>query len=178
MCPKEFPARIHAGREQVFCGVQPDPPGDLDITLPPLDDDLSTRERYARHIQDPACSGCHLNMDPVGLGFEHYDAIGAWRDTEGAGLPIDATGIVHYGSARGPFDGVIELSEKVAGARDASDCFVTQWFRYGFGREPATAEACEVDGLRASYAEDGDVLGMLSELARTEAFATRPAVVP
>lgn len=22
MCPKEFPARIHAGREQVFCGVQ------------------------------------------------------------------------------------------------------------------------------------------------------------
>ncbi|MCB9688370.1 MAG: DUF1592 domain-containing protein [Alphaproteobacteria bacterium] len=172
---------VHRGKlvyEQLFCGIQPAPPGDLNITLPPLDDDLSTRERYARHIQDPACSGCHLNMDPVGLGFEHYDAVGAWRDTEGNGLPIDASGVVHYGTARGPFDGALELSEKAAGASDVSDCYVTQWVRYGFGRDPATSEACEIDALRASFAADGDILGLLSALPRTEAFATRPAVVP
>lgn len=172
---------VHRGKlvyEQLFCGIQPAPPGDLNITLPPLDDELSTRERYARHIQDPACSGCHLNMDPVGLGFEHYDAVGAWRDTEGNGLPIDASGVVNYGSARGHFDGVIELSQKAAGAADVSDCFVTQWFRYGFGREPATTETCELDELKASFADERDVLSLLSALPRTEAFGTRPAVIP
>jgi hypothetical protein len=108
---------VHRGLvvyEQVYCGVQPPPPGDLDITLPPLDDSLSTRERLARHTQDPLCSGCHQRLDPVGFGFEHYDPIGAWRDTEGDGVPIDASGVLVYGDAAGPFDGALELSALLA----------------------------------------------------------------
>src|SRR5207244_896897 len=31
------------------------------------------------HRADPACSGCHSRMDPIGFARENYDAIGRWR---------------------------------------------------------------------------------------------------
>ncbi|MGZ3421708.1 MAG: DUF1588 domain-containing protein, partial [Polyangiales bacterium] len=34
---------------------------------------MSTRDRFAAHDKNPACSGCHHLMDPIGLGFEHFD---------------------------------------------------------------------------------------------------------
>ena len=36
----------------------------------------STRERYIEHASNPACSSCHDLIDPIGFGFEHYDASG------------------------------------------------------------------------------------------------------
>ena len=47
-------------------------------------------------------------LDPLGFGMEHFDAVGAWRDTEGPDLPVDATGALP-GGAR--FDGPRELRE-------------------------------------------------------------------
>ena len=32
-------------------------------------------------------------LDPIGFGFENYDGVGLWRDTDN-GLPIDASGDV------------------------------------------------------------------------------------
>lgn len=171
---------VHRGLvvyEQVYCGVQPPPPGDLDITLPPLDDSLSTRERLARHTQDPLCSGCHQRLDPVGFGFEHYDPIGAWRDTEGDGVPIDASGVLVYGDAAGPFDGALELSALLADDAGVRSCFVTQWFRSAWGREPGPADTCSVEALEEAFA-DGDVLELLRALPTTDAFGQRPAVTP
>jgi ribonuclease Z len=49
------------------------------------------RERLAAHRANPECAACHDYLDPIGLGLENYDAIGAWRTLEG-GVPIDATG--------------------------------------------------------------------------------------
>ena len=51
----------------------------------------TARERYARHSEDPVCSGCHSMMDPVGLAFENYDPVGLWRDTENGVTIDDAT---------------------------------------------------------------------------------------
>ena len=49
------------------------------------------RERLAEHRANPACSGCHQLMDPVGFSLENYDAVGRWRTVED-GKPIDAAG--------------------------------------------------------------------------------------
>jgi hypothetical protein len=171
---------VHRGLfvyEQLFCGVQPQPPGDLDITLPPLDDSISTRERFARHTQDPLCADCHSFMDPIGFGFEHYDPVGAWRDTEGDGIPVDASGLLTYSSQQGLFDGVIELSAKTAAAPEVQACFVTQWFRSSNGREPADADLCTLEELDTAFAS-GDVLELLRAIPQTESFQTRPKVTP
>ena len=58
---------------------------------------LSIRERMAEHRENPACSGCHQLMDPVGFSLENYDAVGRWRTVED-GKPIDVAGSLPDGS--------------------------------------------------------------------------------
>jgi hypothetical protein len=58
---------------------------------------LSIRERLAQHRDNPACSGCHQLMDPVGFALENYDAVGRWRAVE-EGKPIDVAGSLPDGS--------------------------------------------------------------------------------
>src|SRR6185436_6693289 len=43
------------------------------------------------HRSVPSCAACHSFMDPIGLGFENFDGVGAQRTTE-AGKTIDASG--------------------------------------------------------------------------------------
>ena len=48
-------------------------------------------ERLGEHVTNDACAGCHELMDPIGLAFENFDAIGAYRAQEN-GVEIDASG--------------------------------------------------------------------------------------
>ena len=49
------------------------------------------REQLEAHRDNEGCMSCHLVMDAIGFGLENYDAIGKWRDTDGA-APVDAAG--------------------------------------------------------------------------------------
>ena len=100
-------------------GVPPPPPP---AEVPSLEDktidgSLSVRERLIEHRSNPACSGCHSLMDPVGFALENYDAVGRWRNSEGE-QPIDAAGSFS-GGAR--FEGVSGLEKALL---DRSDMFV------------------------------------------------------
>jgi hypothetical protein len=91
-------------------GVPPPPPP---AVVPALKENggigksVSMRERMAQHRDNPACSGCHRLMDPVGFSLENYDAVGRWRTTDD-GLPIDAAGGLPDGSK---FEGVAGLQQ-------------------------------------------------------------------
>jgi hypothetical protein len=74
--------------------ASPPPPPPPDVPSLATEDEaggspLTLREAMIRHREDPACSGCHAKMDPIGFALEHFDAVGRWRD-EDAGVPIDA----------------------------------------------------------------------------------------
>ena len=46
----------------------------------------------AEHRDNPACSGCHKLMDPVGFSLENFDAVGRFREADsGGGLPDGST---------------------------------------------------------------------------------------
>ena len=51
----------------------------------------SLRETLAIHRENALCSSCHNRMDPLGLAFENFNAMGMWRDRE-FDEPIDASG--------------------------------------------------------------------------------------
>ena len=51
----------------------------------------SLREQLEKHRANANCAVCHNKMDSVGFGLENYDAIGNWRDKDGA-FPIDSAG--------------------------------------------------------------------------------------
>ncbi|HVJ20899.1 MAG TPA: DUF1588 domain-containing protein, partial [Polyangiaceae bacterium] len=124
-------------RTRLFCTPPPPPPPDIVVRPPAVDPRLSTRERFAQHSSDPGCATCHELMDPIGFAFEHYDAVGRYRDVDG-GKPVDAQGELVGTDVAGTFDGVPELGQRLVASEDVRRCVATQWFRYAFGRGEQT----------------------------------------
>jgi hypothetical protein len=161
-------------RDRLLCSPPPPPPANVNAKPPTFDPSLTTRERFAAHRTSPSCSGCHRLMDPVGLGFEHFDGIGRWRDTE-AGKPIDATGeLEDTRDIDGPFDGVIDLATKLSQSAEVRECMVRQWFRFGYGRGETDADQCTLDALAAAFDQThGDINQLLVALTQTDVFFYR-----
>jgi hypothetical protein len=171
---------VHRGkfvRERLLCEPIAPPPPDVKAVPPAVDPNATTRERFAQHDKDPACAYCHKLMDPIGFGFEHYDAMGTWRDLE-QGLPIDASGeITSSKDVDGTFDGAIQLAERLSTSEEVRACVVTQWFQYGHGRPNTKDDACTIQKLQTSFADAGyDIKELLVALTQTDAFLYRKRV--
>jgi hypothetical protein len=166
---------IHRGkfvREQFFCQIPEPPPPDLVVSPPRLDPRKTTRERFSEHRSDPQCAGCHELLDPVGLIFEHYDAVGQYRATE-ADLPVDASGYLEETDIGGEVNGALELGQKLAGSADVRRCVVRQWFRYAFARSESPEDACTLDALEQSFASThGNLRELLVSITQTAPFLT------
>ena len=118
-------------------GTPPPPPPPDVSDLPERGADgqqANIRDRLLQHRADPACSGCHAPMDPLGLALENYDAIGRWRLTGEAGVPIDASGQMPNGAQ---FYGLQGLRELLLERRDEFVGTVTEkLLAYAMGRPP------------------------------------------
>ncbi len=157
-------------RENLLCSPLPPPPDDVDDTPPGLDPTLPTKERFEQHRDDPACSGCHELMDPIGFGLEHYDAIGAWRTMDGEN-PVDAGGQLFGTDVDGEFDGALELADKLAQSETVRACVVHQWMRYALGRFEQPEDACTEQSLMTRFASsDGDVHELVVAVATSRAM--------
>ncbi|MBL4683544.1 MAG: DUF1592 domain-containing protein [Nannocystaceae bacterium] len=165
-----------AVRTNLLCTPPPPPPPDVDAIPPSPDPMATTREIFEQHTADPACAGCHVLIDGIGLGFEGYDAIGAYRATEN-GPPVDQTGAVVGSDVDGEFDGAVELANMLATSEDVRSCVARQWFRYAFGRiEDPQGDACSLEVLDAAFAEsDYNVRELMVALVQTDAFRYRYA---
>ena len=58
----------------------------------------SLREALERHRANPACAACHASLDPLGFALENFDAVGAFRTEEEAGVPVDPSGALPDGT--------------------------------------------------------------------------------
>ncbi len=96
-----------------------------------IGNNVTMRQRMAQHRANPACSGCHQLMDPVGFSLENFDAVGRWRTMEDT-TPIDASGGLPDGSK---FAGVAGLQKALV---SRPDIFVTTFsdklLTYALGR--------------------------------------------
>ena len=127
--------------DRIMCLPPPQPPANVPPVVPADDPgvkNVTTRERFAKHATG-FCAGCHDQIDGVGFGFEQFDGIGAFRTTEN-GQPVDSSGtVVGASGIAGAYNGVAELSAKLAQSRVLADCFVKQAYRYAMGSiEPPT----------------------------------------
>jgi hypothetical protein len=124
----------------------PPPPG-----VPPLKDaqkdaaEASLRSRMEAHRSDPLCSSCHSVMDPIGFSLDHFDAIGAWRDKDGA-FPIDASGKLPTGEN---FSGAAGLRDLLIRARKDQfvRCVTEKLLTYALGRGLERYDRCAIDGV-------------------------------
>jgi hypothetical protein len=166
---------VHRGklvRLNLLCGFIGSPPPNVNTTPPVPTPATSTRQRFAQHESDPVCASCHLLMDPIGLGLEHFDPIGAFRNVDGLG-PVDATGqFLDAGpDLDGSFNGAIELANKLAQSTEVRDCVASQWFRFSMGRMESTNDACSIQSLRDNFsASEGNVRDLLARIVLSPAF--------
>jgi hypothetical protein len=90
------------------------------------------RDRMAQHRENPACTSCHVMMDPAGLALENFDAIGRWRTVDESFNRIDASGVLPDGTR---FDGVVQLRAALLGHPERFVNTVTEkLMTYALGR--------------------------------------------
>lgn len=164
-------------RERILCqefGIPPPNAG----TLPDIDPNATTRDRFAQHSSDPACAGCHRYIDPVGFGFERYDAIGAYREREN-GQVIDPSGDMNdvegFGTGtRAPFTTLAELAQVVAASSRAKNCFAAQLHHFARGDLAPDAEVCAVEDFQRRFAAVGyDIRELMIAVTQAPGFARR-----
>ena len=120
--------------ESIFGAPPPEPPPNVP-GLPDRGDGgqpASVRDRLEQHRANPVCASCHAPMDPLGFALENFDAIGSWRTTSEAGLPIDASATMPSGTR---FDGPAGLrSVLLSRGEDFAATVTEKLLAYAVGR--------------------------------------------
>jgi hypothetical protein len=168
---------IHRGvfmLRRILCYPLPDPPPGVDFTLPPIQGDIkTTRQQITAKTAPDQCDSCHGVINPIGFGFEHYDAIGKWRDIEN-GETIDSSGSVELDGEIRSFQNATELLDAVADSGDARSCYAKNWLRYAYGREDRPSDAATLASVADLMADPSfSVKDLLLALTQTKAFRLR-----
>lgn len=154
-------------RETLLCQPLPDPPANVDTSIPESTTVAPTlRDRVAVHLTEPTCASCHLLTDPIGLGLEQFDGLGGFRTHDG-GAPIDASGDLDGV----PFDDAVGLAQAVHDSPLLVPCLTSQVSRYALGRGLADGDAEVEDWLVEQFAEhDHRLIALWMDLAVSPLF--------
>ena len=160
--------------ESILNDPPPPPPAAvpvIDLADPEILE-MTLKERMEDHRNDPACFACHAKIDPWGIAFENFDAVGSWR-TEHEGNNIDASSLLF---SRHELDGVDGLKRYLLANRQDQfvRAIVIKMTTYALGRPLTFADRSEVDRLTAELRMEGDGLATLVTLLVTsELFKSR-----
>lgn len=156
--------------EQLLCRPPPAPPPGVEVQPIEPTEGGTMREQLEQHRQDPTCAACHNLMDPLGLGLENYDAIGAYREME-AGYQIDASGTLPDGTA---FDNALEMSALLADSEDFSRCTIRKTMIYALGRDVGPSDVPYIDAIEADFvAGEMTLEALIVAVATNETFTMR-----
>ena len=150
---------VHRGvwlSEAILGKTPPPPPANVPAIEPnpPTSPKATLRDKLEAHRNDANCAACHAKLDPLGLAWDNYDAVGQWRTREkvlagvGADPVINPAGVLPDGRAfKEPTDFkrlLLEDRDKVARA------FIEHLCTYGLRRALAFDDQ---DGIKAIQAE-------------------------
>jgi hypothetical protein len=161
-------------RIDLLCHTVGAPPDDVALDLPPIDGSMSQAEMLAIHRETQSCAACHDLIDPLGVPFESFDALGRWRTEDEGGLPVfTESELTATRDADGPVAGPVEMIHRLARSNTVRDCVTTQMFRYAYGRGETAADSCAQAQLRDQFSRDDDLRELLIALTQTDAFLYR-----
>jgi hypothetical protein len=159
--------------ENILNTPPPPPPPDAgelsenekDISAAPL------RKRMELHRSNAICASCHQRMDPLGFGFENFDAVGAWRTKDGK-FDVDASGELPSGQKfNGPKELVAVLKTKQAEFRR---CLAEKLLTYALGRGLEYYDKCALDDICTAVAADNDrFVTLVLAIVKSEPFQMR-----
>ena len=161
-------------RERLLCETVAAPPVNVSTTIPVGDPTMpqTLRQKLSNHMTNAGCRACHVSMDPIGFGFENFDAVGTYRTTE-IGMPIDATGSLDgkaFTDARG-------LGQALKADPRVMKYLTHTLFRHAAGHVDLAGEARPLAALNDVFSQSGfKYQDLLVELVASDAFRfARPA---
>jgi hypothetical protein len=141
----------------------PPPPNvpQVDLTNPEILK-MTMKERIADHRNKAACNSCHSKIDPWGIAFENYDALGAFR-TRIKDKPVDATSELFNHQTLAGIDGLKRYL--FADRQDQfAQAMAHKLMTYALGRPLTFSDSADLDRLTAQLRRSGDGLGDLIQL--------------
>jgi len=141
----------------------PPPPNvpEVDLTDPEILK-MTLKERIANHRSKPACISCHAKIDPWGIAFENYDAVGAFR-THVKNVPVDASSELFNHQTLAGVDGLKRYL-----LTDRQDQFaramVHKLTAYALGRPLSFGDRADIDDLTGQFRRRDDGLEDLIQL--------------
>jgi hypothetical protein len=156
-------------RAAFFCDPPPPPPPNVADTLPPASAEASTRARLAAHRSARSCERCHRSIDPIGYGFEAFDAVGRARTHDGPDQ-VDDEGEIVGTDVAGAFRGPAALGERLARSNQVRACIARKWFRFALGRPGTGPDAPSVRSAEKVLIETGNLRATILAIATSDAF--------
>jgi hypothetical protein len=144
----------------------PPPPAvpKIDLTDPNILK-LTLKERMEDHRKDTACMSCHAKIDPWGIAFENFDAVGRWR-TQIGNQPVDANSVLFNQQQLHGMEGLKRFL--LANRQDQfARALVHKLTTYALGRPLTFGDRSRVDQITGDLRRQGDGLGTLMTLIVT-----------
>ncbi|MBL8865593.1 MAG: DUF1588 domain-containing protein, partial [Planctomycetia bacterium] len=172
---------VHRGvwvSEVMFNKTPPPPPANVSAIepSPPESPKATLRQKIEAHRNNANCAACHAKIDPLGIAWDNYDAIGQWRTHEkvakgiGEDPLLDPSGVLPDGRA---FKDSVQFKRLLIDDRDRFlHAFVEHLCTYALRRvltvDDREAVSAIVEDVRKSNAGLKDVVRFvaLSELMR------------
>jgi hypothetical protein len=174
---------VHRGKwvlEAMLNKSPPPPPANVKPIepTPAMSPKATLRMKLDAHKSDANCAACHRKIDPLGLAFDNYDAIGRWRteevvsDGEGKNPAVDASGELPDGRK---FAGPTEFKKLLCADVDKfNTAFIEKLATYALRR---TMTIDDRDALAkiaaASKANDYRLQTVIEALVLSEMFQKR-----
>lgn len=160
--------------EQVLGEHLPDPPANV----PQLSDDetnasgLSVAEQLAVHRDDPACMGCHVKIDPLGIALENFDPIGEWRSEFIDGTEVEAEDRTADGRE---IDGLQGLKDYLSTRQEEINMqFCKMFAAYALGRAIQPSDRALVESMLAALRQyDNKFPAAIHALVTSQQFRYR-----
>ena len=161
----------------------PPPPNVPDLPEPEAQDEtgLSLKERLVAHANIQSCKDCHSKIDPWGVAFENYNALGQWREgnqdlnvkSPHQKVTIDPTTRLRNGKQISNLDALKDylLNEKKEQFRQA---VVRKTLAYALGRYLELTDRPAVELICENLEDEGDLFqNLLVQIAISEPFLNK-----
>jgi hypothetical protein len=120
---------------------------------------MTLKQRMEDHRSDPACYSCHSKIDPWGIAFENFDALGQWRDKI-AGKPVDAASVLFNKDELRGMKGLKDYL-RVNRQDQFARAMAHKMAAYALGRPLTFGDRAEVDRITTELRKRGDGLATL-----------------
>jgi len=160
--------------ERLSCFEFGAPPPGAEGAAPPDTEDASgtNRSRTEAATSPDSCAGCHDAINPPGFAFEHYDAMGRYRTTDG-GEDVDASGsfTISGGESFSFTDGV-DLARQLAESERVRQCYARRWAQVATGQDFHDGDD-RLAALTENFVSTADVRQLLEAIATSTWFSQR-----